>query len=306
MADKTQTEKDRLMAKRRAAGAAAARARSAPETASPVQVTEDMIQKTVSIAVVSPTKQNGATASIALPQVDRSREITEKDVTIPKLKIAQSMSKVVQDGIVPLGNWYHTSRNRDLGKEVLIIPADMQKTRSYFVQGSGVMCRSFDFVMGEGTPGGLCEGTVQEQSTAAPGEIVGCPLRVWGKRDEKTGRSERPKCGENYNFAVIIIEDPEDEDSRLLRGILTFRGTGITSGAKPIITMKVEDDYDWWDMVIKVRLAPKTNPLGTFQVPEVEFVDESTKYPAARARAIKLSRVMNSALVRATLEADPE
>ena len=297
-----QTEKDRLMAKRRAASAAAQLARQTDETASrPAfveQQAENIVHRTIATA---PPIRNGS--AIMLPQIDKSREITERDVTIPRLQIAQSMSKVVQDGIVPLGSWYHTGRNRDLGKEVSIIPADMQKTRSYFVQGAGVMCRSFDFVTGEGTPGGLCEGTVEEQSTL--GGAAGCPLRHWGERDPKTNRSSPPPCGENYNFAVIVIEDPTDPDSRLLRGILTFRKTGIAA-AKNIITMKVEEDYDWWDMVIKVRLTEKTNSLGRFQVPEVEFEAESTKYPAARARAIKLSRVVNSALVRATLEADPE
>lgn len=299
---RTSSEKDRLAAKRRAAFAA--RQRAADETASPSEdeVVESVPVAAASVAVATPPK-NGTTLPVVQPRVDRSREITEKDVTIPKLKIAQSMSKVVQEGIVPLGNWYHTSRNRDLGKEVLIIPADMQKTRSYFVQGAGIMCRSFDFVTGEGTPGGLCEGTVQEQSTM--GAAAGCPLRQWGERDPKTGRSERPKCGENYNFAVIVIEEPENPDSRLLRGILTFRGTGITA-AKDIITAKVEDDYDWWDMVISVKLAPRTNNLGTFQVPEAKFEAESSDYPAARARAMRLARVVNSALVRATLEADPE
>jgi len=307
MSDTRQTEKDRLMAKRRAATAASARAKSAVETASTptfaastpaVEVTEQMIQRAVAIAALP--KDNG---SLVLPQIDKSREITSSDVKIPQLKVAQSMSKVVREGRVPLGNWYHTSRDRDLGTEVLVIPVDMQKTRSYYVGGSaGLMCRSFNFTVGEGTPGGLCEGTIQEQSTQ--GKTAGCPLKNWGEKTT-TNPSGAPLCGENYNFTVIIIPEPDNEDSPLLRGVVTFRKTGI-SAAKDIIGMKMEDDCEWWDLAISIRLGDASSPMGPYKKPEAEYVGDSREYPTARARAMKLAKVVNSASIRATLEADPE
>jgi hypothetical protein len=188
-----QTEKDRLMAKRTAARAA--RERADRETAFPtvgpipVEAPQPETDASTTTATLARPVQNQTSAALALPMVDKSREITSRDVIIPRLMIAQSMSKVVQEGIVPLGHWYHNSRNRDLGTSVTAILVDCQKTRSYYVTGAGLMCRSFDFVQGEGNPGVLCEGTVQEQSTLATKDR-GCSLRL-GWTDARRRRPTR-------------------------------------------------------------------------------------------------------------------
>jgi hypothetical protein len=302
-----QTEKDRLMAKRKAAQSA--RERADRETAFPT-VSGPVGPMTADDEAVPPTKattatlvrpaQNQASAAMALPMVDKSREITARDVIIPRLMIAQSMSKVVQEGIVPLGHWYHNSRNRDLGTSVTAILVDCQKTRSLYVTGAGVMCRSFDFVQGEGNPGVLCEGTVQEQSTKAAKDR-GCSLRLWGEKTS-TNPSGAPSCGENYNFTVIILEDPEDPDTKIMRAVMTLRKTGIPA-AKKLITMKVEEDYEWTDMAVRIKLVSKTNTRGTFQVPEAEWADDASAYPKAQERAVRMARSVNPAMIRATLEA---
>jgi hypothetical protein len=315
-----QTEKDRLMAKRTAARAARERAdrETAPVTVSgPVGSTTDLpdyeqiaasanAHVKATTATLARPVQNQASAALALPMIDKSREITSRDVIIPRLMIAQSMSKVVQEGIVPLGHWYHNSRNRDLGTSVTAILVDCQKTRSLYVTGAGVMCRSFDLVQGEGNPGILCEGTVQEQSTLATKDR-GCSMRLGWTDAHKTptNPSGAPLCGENYNFTVIILEDPEDPDTKIMRAIMTLRKTGIPA-AKKLITMKVEEDYEWTDMAVRIKLVSKTNTRGTFQVPEAEWFSEASDFPKAQERAIRMARSVNPTMLRATLEATSE
>jgi hypothetical protein len=297
-----QTEKDRLMAKRTAARAARERADRETAVMTPQPETETHASTATTATLVRPI-QNQTSAALALPMIDKSREITSRDVIIPRLMIAQSMSKVVQEGIVPLGHWYHNSRNRDLGTAVTAILVDCQKTRSYFVTGAGVMCRSFDFVQGEGNPGVLCDGTLQEQNTLATKDR-GCSLRLWGEKTS-TNPSGAPACGENYNFTVIILEDPDDLDTKILRAVLTLRKTGIPA-AKKLITMKVEEDYKWTDMVVRIKLGSKTNTRGTFQVPEAEWFAEASGFPKAHERAVRMARSVNPAMLRATLEATSE
>jgi hypothetical protein len=311
-----QTEKDRLMAKRTAARAA--RERADRETASPAAIsaefekitgataTNTVLHASPATATLARPIQNQASSALALPMVDKSREITSRDVIIPRLMIAQSMSKVVQEGIVPLGHWYHNSRNRDLGTSVTAILVDCQKTRSYYVTGAGLLCRSFDFVQGEGNPGVRCDGTVHEQSTLATKDR-GCPLRLGWTDAHKTptNPSGAPLCGENYNFTVIILEDPEDPDTKILRAVMTLRKTGIPA-AKKLITMKVEEDYEWTDMAVRIKLVSKTNTRGTFQVPEAEWADDASAYPKAQERAVRMARSVNPTMLRATLEATSE
>jgi hypothetical protein len=313
-----QTEKERLMAKRQAAKQAREQAGHVAASATSATVDPDEIEEipamsspasqtrtASSTAVATPVRQNGSTPLpvVQTQRVDRTRELTARDVTIPRLAVAQSMSKVVQDGIVPLGHWYHNSRNRDLGTEVTVIPVDMQKTRSYFVGGAGVMCRSFDLEQGEGNPGVLCEGTIHEQNTLPEAER-GCALRLWGEKTQ-ANPSGAPLCGLSYNFTFIILEDPEDSDTRVLRGVTSFRKTQIPA-AKKIITMKMEEDLDWTDMVIRIKLGSTSNTRGTFQVPTAEWVGHAATYPYAQERARKLARSMTPGVIRATLEATPE
>ena len=303
-------QNERLIAKRQAARAArerAVRETAQVPTARPVLTQSPTIPAntaTSAAAVVLPQPQNGG--AIALPMQDMSRVITSKDVKIPRLLMGQSMSKVVQEGDVKLGHWYHNAMNRDLGTEITAVLADYSKSRSFFEDGVGVRCRSFDLVQGIGDPGILCEGTVEEQSTLRETER-GCPYRLWSElKKGPKNPAGAPECGENYTFALVIIEDPEDEDSRLLRALVTFRKTGIPA-AKKIIGAKVEEEYDWTDMAVKMRINSKTNPRGqTFQIPEVTWIGDADEFPRAQARAVKLAGMVNSTVVRATLESESE
>ena len=287
------TRNDDLIAKRKAALNSKQRAVPVVEAAAdePEAVDEPLAQP---IVATEGRKKAGA---IALPQVDLTREVGTTDLIMPKLKICQAMSKVSREGI-PQGNYYHSTLNEDLGKTIRIIPVDMRKNRSLFKQGTGILCRSFDMLQGEGNPGILCEGTPEERATL-PEKARGCPLRLWTK-DEETGRNIPPQCSINYNYPVLILDPEDPEDGPTKRAIISFRGTGAAI-AKAINTMVTEQDLYWNEAVIKLSTEEKSNAKGTFFVPTATFVGNSKGMAAERAK--RFASTINAANVRASVEA---
>lgn len=292
---------------RRRAAAKAARANQAPVVEDAViQEPEPIVQP---IKTSPPATANGkSNRSVALPvqAYDPARQLTERDIVMPKLKIAQGLSKVVQQRQVELNHWYHTTRNEDLGTEVLFVPVDMRKSRSYWVVGQGVMCRSFDMLQGEGTPGILCEG--EEDEYYMPEKDRGCPLRLWTK-DESTGKSKKPACGINYNYAGLVLLDGTPE-GRVSRALLTLRGTASKT-AKDINSL-VSDlsmnplEPDWSQSIIRLKLESKTNAYGTFGVPMFEYVGPTAEYPRLVEAAEAFRPTVNPNAYRATLETDQD
>ena len=292
---------------RRRAAAKAARASKAPDVAEAIIEDSEPTIEPIRSVTPAPPPINGS-RSVALPvqNVDRARQLTERDIVMPKLKIAQGLSKAVQAQQVKLGHWYHTTRNEDLGTEVLFVPVDMRKSRSYFVNGQGVLCRSFDMVQGEGTPGILCEG--EEDEYYLPEKERGCPLRLWTK-DEATGKSKKPPCGISYNFAGLVLLDGTPE-GRISRALLTFRGTASKT-AKDINTL-VSDlsadplNPDWSQSILRLKLESRTNTYGTFGVPLFDYEGPTSDHPRLVEYAEAFKASVNPNTYRATLEADSD
>lgn len=243
---------------------------------------------------------NGSAGALAVRAPDRTRQLDSRDTLIPRLKLSQAMSKVNTDDIVRQGNFYQAPDNKNLGKEIYVVILDMRKSRSYFEQNQGVLCRSFDLIKGEGDPGILCEGTDDEIATLAEDER-GCPLRLWGERDE-SGRSEPPACGLNYNYIMLVL-DPDDLTSgRSQQAIFTLRSTG-TKIARAMNTMCMNNG-DWTDSVLKMTVTTASNRRGTYYLPSVEYWGESSG--EVKSRAQRLSRSLSGTSVRASMEASDQ
>lgn len=293
-----------------------ARRRAAAKTARASGAVPTVKEAVVPDAVSPPTEAHAIVVdavaskprSVALPQanVDRARQLTDRDFVMPKLKMAQGLSKVVQSQTVKLGHWYHTTRNEDLGTSVLFIPVDMRKSRSYFVNGQGILCRSFDMVQGEGTPGILCEG--EEDEYYMPEKDRGCPLRLWTK-NEATGKSKKPDCGVNFNYLGVVLLDGTTE-GRISRAILTFRGTASRT-AKDINTLVSEFSVDplnpdWPSSILRLNIDSRTNSFGTFSVPVMEYIGPTAEHPRLVEAANALRGLANPNVYRASMEADQD
>lgn len=277
----------------------------------PVIADEDDSDDEVLVAttIAAPGESLGTAVMGARPQAlslpmhdDPTRTIEANDQIMAKLKLSQAMSKVNTEDIVRQGNWYHSTLSENLGKAVRIIPVDMTKSRSYFVQGQGVMCRSFDMRQGEGDPGLPCEGTDEERATV-PESQRGCPLRLWGDRDPETKKSSPPKCGINYNYPVLILDSDDPENGPAKRALLTLRSMGAKV-AKAINSIVADADVRWHDVVLELGVEQMTNARGTFYVPTVKFIGyaKTQVSPEIQERARRFAASVNSAAIRATIE----
>lgn len=258
---------------------------------------EDTVTDSTVQAEVRAITQAPRGGAIALP-INRARAIDERDVIMPRLALSHGQSKVVTSGILPAGIWYHSTSNANLGDSIYVIVTDMRKTMSYYVNGEGLKCRSFDLIKGEGDPGVMCFGTQEEIDEGIPESQRGCALRLWGERDS-AGRSERPDCQMSYNFPLLIM-DPEDPYNGTARqALLTLRGTATTAG-KQIISTVTESGNMWHELVFQLSVGQKTGPRGTYYVPLVEFAGEA-EGKAGKLAAVLASRVAGNDL-RSSME----
>ena len=239
---------------------------------------------------------------------DLTRELGVSDFVIPKLRISQAMSKTntlftTSKGSsgVAMGQWYNSQSGEAFGDTVYFIPVDLRKSRSYFAQGMGLMCRSFDLVNGEGDPGGLCEGTPEERLTT-PANARGCPLRLW---DNQTP----PKCGITFNYAGYIVTNPEKPDEGELVQVMLQLRSAATQAAKEINTYVAnEGERIWHNVILILGVDTKSNTKGTFYVPTVRFFDttDAEGYERVRRRAAAMSRTMGNRDIRRDLEDDTD
>jgi hypothetical protein len=261
---------------------------------------------------LAPRGNNASGSSVMLPMADRSRQLEAGDLVIPKLKISQGLSAVSKlyassrgkEGI-PAGTWYYTMGNREIGDTVFFIPCDMRKSRSLFEQGTGVVCRSFDLLRGEGNPGGLCEGT-QEEMYSMPEQDRGCELRLW--RRTLSGNIP-PRCGINYNYTGLIIIDPRNPDtSEVLQGMLQLRSTGVNAAKQINTGVLTFAGGNWAQAIFELRVDSRTNTKGEFFLPVADFYDttEATGWERIARRANAFARQMGQADLRSSIESDPD
>jgi len=263
------------------------------------------VSQATSPVFVAPGARGGA---VALPMEDLTRKIDAGDLVMPKLRLSQAMSKTnnlfaATKGTqgVGMGNWYVSSNGQNLGETVYFVPVDMRKSRAMFVQGQGLMCRSFDLVQGEGDPGILCEGT-QEERLTVPEKHRGCPLRLWNDK-------QPPKCGETYNYPGYVITDIDNPDGKnLVQAILQMRGTAATAGKTINTIVMNEGGGVWQNTIIELGVESRSNIKGTFFVPTVDFFDttDAPEFARLKRRADAMARQMGSSSIRRSIEDDAE
>lgn len=112
------------------------------------------------------------------------------DIAVPRLTVLQGLSPQVSDGLGKPGTLFVTGLNRDLGRELEIVPLLRNRTRMRWRpldEGGGIICQSFDSKTGVGDPGGDCER---------------CPMAVW--------RSSKPPLCDVYENVIVALRADED------------------------------------------------------------------------------------------------
>jgi hypothetical protein len=136
--------------------------------------------------------------------VNRAHTLDQSDLAMPRIMMAQAMSKAVQSDEVEKGNWYLYPDNMQLGEKIDVVLLNMFKSLLYFEPGQGLLCRSFDLVQGVGTPGIECDK---------------CPLQKWLPKEEGGGP---PKCRLAYNYTAMVVGSDINDESSPLMGVLSL------------------------------------------------------------------------------------
>lgn len=110
--------------------------------------------------------------------------LTMDDVSIPLLRLANGLTKEVQDRVAESGQWLLTGNEPADRVEIVIL--GFGKRRAYRdADSQEILCRSDDGITGHGDPGGNCDL---------------CPFAQWGDKNPRTGKSKPPLCAFYYSY----------------------------------------------------------------------------------------------------------
>lgn len=191
--------------------------------------------------------------STEIATYNAGQELDASDVLLPWIKVGQAMSQACQRDEDPVkqGNFYITLGDVDLGSSIRIVPLGVQKTRAYFEREGGLLCRSNDFVVGIGDPGGEC---------------VKCPLQEWNPGGVKGA----PKCRVGYVYPVVVFPEGQEPSVAMLR--LTGTSTGA---AKVINGKKSTSPAPWWTQQHQLTTKKETNQRGqSYHVVQCRVIPE--------------------------------
>jgi hypothetical protein len=198
--------------------------------------------------------------SSALAVYSQEVQFDAEDVYIPRLRLAQGLTKEVQDGTAKPGQFLITGFGPE--EDVTLVPVGFTRTRQYRdpEDGSQMLCFSREGQTGEGDPGGEC---------------AQCPLSKWTEAD---GRRQKPACAFSYSY--LFYSQNHDTITAF-----NFKGMAINAG-KMLNTIVSHHGIG----KIAVRLASETKQVrgNSFFVPSVSVAvdaDEDLLETAQRAVA---------------------
>lgn len=113
------------------------------------------------------------------------------EITMPKLRLGQSMSPEVQEGDAQLGQWLVTGFEPE--DEVVVVPVGFMRGR-VLNEDDLIVCSSSDQVTGVGEPGGAC---------------IVCPKAAWGKPKRGFTKGTPPPCVPYFSYLVYSITHQE-------------------------------------------------------------------------------------------------
>lgn len=186
---------------------------------------------------------------------DLSEEFDSRDVALPRVKLAQPISKVVVDDVVRSGHWYYSVDNTDLGPMLRFVPLKAFKHRTFFLD-NGLACRSTDMVHGIGDPGIEC---------------AKCSLKDWPEQRGSGG----PQCRENYNFPSVILPNEGDDEEFFRMGLITLTSTS-TAAARTLLGMAFQrgaqrDPLAWAEHIYTLTAIKRQNARGIFYVASIAY-----------------------------------
>lgn len=117
-------------------------------------------------------------------------KLTAEDVTIPRLRLAQGLTKEVNDGAAKPGQYILTGVGpRDVVDATVLAVAKFRRLTA--PEDGAVQCRSEDGEVGHGIPGGEC---------------ASCPMSKWINSEDKGGKNTPPPCQFGYRYLLDVAD----------------------------------------------------------------------------------------------------
>jgi len=167
--------------------------------------------------------------------------LTADDIVIPRLRLAQGLTKEVQDGNAKPGQFLLSGA--EPRSEITAVVMAIAKFRRYTNNDDGsVLCRSEDGYLGIGDPGGACEE---------------CPLSKW-INSTVGGKNTPPPCQFGYRYLLDV--------EGYGQCVMELKRTSIPA-AKALNAMVVRFGYGNTRVTFKAQKG--TGARGTYYTPIV-------------------------------------
>ncbi|MGE5592367.1 MAG: hypothetical protein ACM3X3_01625 [Betaproteobacteria bacterium] len=160
------------------------------------------------------------------------------DFTIPRVRLLQSVSAEVQEGLAKPGTLKNSLTDEEYGEKLDFVPVLISKARLRFCVKE-LRCRSNDGITGVGDPGGSC---------------AECSCAQWG------ANGEPPECAVVYNYPSIIL-DANGQSDGMPVAVSLMRTS--TPAAKRLNTMI---KFDPKGSVYELSAEKRENEKGKFYV----------------------------------------
>lgn len=184
-----------------------------------------------------PDEEGGIERRAAMTIYTNEPTFDQGDIFIPRLRLAQGLTKEVTEGSAKPGQWVISGY--DPLSEVTIIPLMFARRRELVDAEFTVHCKSDDAVTGVGDPGGECRV---------------CPMNKW--EDGPKGKRIPPKCSFVYSYVVYVVEYDTT-------AVLEFKRTSINVG-KSVNTQIAKRGIG--KFAVQLKSTATQGPKGTFYV----------------------------------------
>lgn len=185
--------------------------------------------------------------------VDDEFKVDLRDMVLPRFKIAQALTKEVQDGDAKAGDIINSVTGESYGNTLEFVVLSYRKGQMFLQPGAGLLCRSSDGKTAWGDP--------EMTGEQGPRECATCPFRKWVDRTP-------PPCAETHNYLILLPETLE-------AGMLTLMKSGVKP-AKVLNTMIIQarersrragGPQVSWSQVFELTARKTENKKGTFYIP---------------------------------------
>lgn len=174
-------------------------------------------------------------------------EFSQEDVYLNKLRLAQGLTKEVQDGTARPGQYLVTGFAAE--EDVKLVPVGFAKMREHRNPDDGreMLCFSKDALQGVGEPGGAC---------------AECPLNQWTPNPDKPGKNKPPVC--RFSYGYLFYSEQHD-------AIVAFRFKGMALNAGKSLNTIV-NHHGLGNVAITMGSEQKSGPNGSYYVPQITVV----------------------------------